>query len=88
MRVFPPQPAISEERYFHHTFLDSLGRTAVRLRFENVVDEKRGTEIVLVYEYPRFAGFRKVIVIMTGVFAVFIIRLVGGSVFKGGIGGK
>lgn len=53
-----------------------------------MVDEKRNTEIVLVYDYPRFAGFRKVIVIMTGVLAVFIIRLVGGYVFKGGIGGK
>ena len=56
------------------------------LRFENVVDEKRGTEIVLVYEYPRFVGLRKVIVVATGVLAVFVLRLMGGFAFKGGIG--
>jgi hypothetical protein len=56
------------------------------LRFENLVDEKRGTEIVVVYEYPWFAGFRKVVVVATGVLAIFVLRLVGGHAFKGGIG--
>jgi oligosaccharyltransferase complex subunit alpha (ribophorin I) len=88
VRVFTPQVAVSEERYLHHTFLDSLGRTAVKLHFENVVDEKRGKEIVVIYEYPRFAGFRKVIVVAGGVLAIFIVRLVGGWIFAGGIGGK
>jgi oligosaccharyltransferase complex subunit alpha (ribophorin I) len=86
--VFTPQVAVSEERYLHHTFLDSLGRTAVKLHFENVVDEKRGKEIVVIYEYPRFAGFRKVIVVAGGVLAIFVVRLVGGWIFAGGIGGK
>jgi oligosaccharyltransferase complex subunit alpha (ribophorin I) len=86
LRVFTPIPAISEERYLHHTFLDSLGRTAVKLRFENLVDEKRGTEIVVVYEYPWFAGFGKVVVVATGVLAIFVLRLVGGRAFKGAIG--
>jgi oligosaccharyltransferase complex subunit alpha (ribophorin I) len=72
----------------HHTFLDSLGRTAVKLTFENVVDEKRGKEIVVIYEYPRFAGLRKVFVVAAGVLAVFAMRIVGGWVFEGGIGGK
>jgi oligosaccharyltransferase complex subunit alpha (ribophorin I) len=86
--VFTPQPPVSEERYLHHSFLDSLGRTAVKLEFENVVDEKRGNEIVVIYEYPRLAGFRKVIVVALGVLAVFVTRVVGGWVFEGGIGGK
>jgi oligosaccharyltransferase complex subunit alpha (ribophorin I) len=76
LRVFTPIPAISEEHYLHHTFLDSFGRTAIKLRFENLVDEKRGTEIVVVYEYPWFAGFRKVVVVATGVLALFVLRLV------------
>ena len=88
VRVFTPQPPLSEERYLHHTFLDSLGRTGVKLEFENVVDEKRGKEIVVIYEYPRFAGLRKVIVVALGVFAVFVTRVVGGWIFEGGIGGK
>ena len=72
----------------HKTFLDSLGRTAIKLSFENVVDEKRGTELVVVYEYPRFAGLRKVILVAVGVLAVFVLRVVGGYIFAGGIGGK
>jgi oligosaccharyltransferase complex subunit alpha (ribophorin I) len=88
VRVFTPQPALTEERYLHHTFLDSLGRTAVKLTFENVVDEKRGKEIVVIYEYPKFAGLRKVFVVAAGVLAIFVVRIVGGWVFEGGIGGK
>jgi oligosaccharyltransferase complex subunit alpha (ribophorin I) len=65
-----------------------LGRTAVKMRFENVVDERRGKEIVVIYEYPRFAGLRKVIVVALGVLAIFVLRLVGGYVFEGGIGEK
>ena len=86
--MYTPQPALSEERYMHHTFLDSLGRTAIRLKFENVVDEKRGKEIVVIYEYPPFAGLQKVVVVVLGVLAIFVVRLVGGYVFEGGIGGK
>jgi oligosaccharyltransferase complex subunit alpha (ribophorin I) len=86
--VLTPHPALSEERFLHHTFLDTLGRTAVKLNFENVVDEKRGKEIVAIYEYPRFAGLRKVIVVAFGVLAVFVMRIVGGWIFEGGIGGK
>ena len=88
VRVFTPQTALREERYLHKTFLDSLGRTAIKLSFENVVDEKRGTELVVVYEYPRFAGLRKVVVVAVGVLAVFVFRVVGGYIFSGGIGGK
>ena len=51
-----------------------------------MVDEKRGTEIVVVYEYPWFAGFGKVVVVATGVLAIFVLRLVGGRAFKGAIG--
>jgi len=51
-----------------------------------LVDEKRGTEIVVLYEYPWFAGLRKVVVVATGVLAIFVLRLVGGHAFKGGIG--
>lgn len=82
------QPAILEERYFHRTFLDSLGRTAVKLRFENVVDEKRNTEIIVIYEYPTLSALRKVLVVTTGVLAVFVIRLIAGYVFEGGIARK
>jgi oligosaccharyltransferase complex subunit alpha (ribophorin I) len=86
--VFTPQPPLLEERYLHRTFLDSLGRTAIRLTFANVVDEKRGKDIIVIYEYPRFAGARKVVVVALGVLGLFVTRLVGGWIFEGGIGGK
>jgi len=88
VRVFTPQPPLWEERYLHNTFLDSLGRTAVKLHFKNVLDEKRGQEIVVIYEYPRFAGLRKVVVVAAGVLALFVARVLGGWIFEGGIGGK
>jgi oligosaccharyltransferase complex subunit alpha (ribophorin I) len=88
VRVFTPQPPLSEERYLHRTFLDTVGRTAVKLTFKNVVDEKRGREIIVVYVYPRFAGLRKVVVVVLGVLGLFVTRLVGGWIFEGGIGGK
>jgi hypothetical protein len=56
------------------------------LRFENLVDDKRGTEVVVVYECPRFAAFGKVAAVATGVLAIFVLRLLGGYVFKGAIG--
>jgi Ribophorin I len=58
------------------------------LRFENVVDEKRGQEIVVIYEYPMFAGLRKVIVVSLGVLTVFVVGLGGGWLLEGGIGRK
>jgi oligosaccharyltransferase complex subunit alpha (ribophorin I) len=73
-----PLSPVSEEHYLHHTFLDSLGRTAVKLTFENIVDEKKGRDLVVMYEYPRFAGLRKVIVVAGGVFTIFVARIVGG----------
>jgi dolichyl-diphosphooligosaccharide---protein glycosyltransferase subunit 1 (ribophorin I) len=79
---------VAEERYFHHTFLDTLGRTAVRLTFENVVDEKRGKELIVVYEYPAWAGVRKAAVVGLGIAGVFLARLVGGWIFEGGIVAK
>ena len=86
--MFTPQPALSEKRYLHRTFLDSIGRTAVKLSFANVVDEKRGKEIVVIYEYPPLAGLRKVIMVALGVLGLFVTKLVGGWIFEGGIGGK
>lgn len=83
--MFTPQPPVSEKRYLHRTFLDSVGRTAVKLSFENVVDEKRGKEIVVIYEYPRFAGLRKVIVVALGVLSLFVFRLLSGYILEGGI---
>ena len=52
------------------------------------MDEKRGKEIVVVYEYPPFAGMRKVFVVALGVLGLFVTRLVGGWIFEGGIGDK
>ena len=88
VRIFTPQSPLSEERYLHRTFLDTLGRTGIRLTFANVVDDRRGKEIVVIYEYPRFAGVRKVVVVALGVLGLFVTRLVGGWIFEGGIGGK
>jgi oligosaccharyltransferase complex subunit alpha (ribophorin I) len=88
VKVITPQDYVSEERYLHHTFLDTLGRTAIKLTFENVVDEKRGKEIIVIYNYPSFGGLRKVVVVAVGIAAIFVARLLGGWIFEGGIVSK
>ena len=60
----------------------------MKLEFENVVDERRSKEVIVIYEYPRYAGLRKVFVVASGVLAVFVISVLGQWLFEGGIGEK
>lgn len=52
--------------------MDTIGRTALTLTAMNVVDDSRDKSLVVVYDYPFAAGFRKPITIFVAVFAVFI----------------
>jgi oligosaccharyltransferase complex subunit alpha (ribophorin I) len=40
--VFPPFAPITQERSTHITYLDSIGRPAVTLSFENLTDKHDG----------------------------------------------
>ncbi|KAI9720665.1 MAG: hypothetical protein M1812_002845 [Candelaria pacifica] len=65
-------PLISADISLHRTFMDTLGRTTLKLTAMNVVDDARNTELIVTYDYPLTAGFRKPITIFLGIMSVFI----------------
>ncbi|TKX21658.1 ribophorin I-like protein [Elsinoe australis] len=63
---------ISSETTVHNTFMDTLGRTALKLTAINVVDDARDRDIIVTYDYSFFAGFRKPIVITSSMLGLFV----------------
>ena len=67
-----PIPLVSNETALHRTFMDTVGRTALKLTAMNVVDESREKDLIVTYDYPFTAAFLKPITIVAGVFAIFV----------------
>ncbi|KAE8838249.1 hypothetical protein P3342_001164 [Pyrenophora teres f. teres] len=64
-------PIVSNETTLHKTFMDTVGRTTLTLTAINLVDEFRDRDLIVTYDYPWTAGYRKPIVITLGIFTVF-----------------
>ncbi|RMZ71993.1 oligosaccharyltransferase alpha subunit [Pyrenophora seminiperda CCB06] len=73
-------PLVSNETSLHKTFMDTLGRTTLSLTAINLVDEFRDRVLVVTYDYPWSAGYRKPVVITLGMFAVFALTWAAGCV--------
>ncbi|KAF1930365.1 oligosaccharyltransferase alpha subunit [Didymella exigua CBS 183.55] len=73
-------PLIADDISLHKTFMDTLGRTALTLTATNLVDDFRDRELIVTYDYPWTAGYRKPIVITLGAFAVFAFVWAVGSI--------
>jgi oligosaccharyltransferase complex subunit alpha (ribophorin I) len=73
-------PTLSSELSLHKTFMDTLGRTELKLKASNVVDEVRDAEIVVMYEYPFFAAYRKPLSIFVALLGVFAVAWAVGTV--------
>jgi len=73
-------PTISSELSLHKTFMDTLGRTELKLKAWNVVDEARDAEVVVMYEYPFFAAYRKPMSIFVALLGVFAVTWAVGTV--------
>lgn len=65
-------PALRAHLSLHKTFMDTIGRTELKLTAINVVDEAREASLLVTYDYPPFAALRKPLTIFVGVFAVFV----------------
>ncbi|KAL8651725.1 MAG: hypothetical protein Q9210_003091 [Variospora velana] len=65
-------PLVAVEETVHRTFMDTVGRTTLKLTAMNVVDEARDKPLIVTYDYPFSAAFRKPITIFLGVMAVFV----------------
>ncbi|CAI6335313.1 unnamed protein product [Periconia digitata] len=71
---------IDSKTSVHKTFMDTLGRPTVELSAINVVDDFRGRDLFVTYDYPWTAGLRKPIVLTLGLFAVFGVTWVLGNI--------
>ncbi|KAL9600726.1 MAG: hypothetical protein Q9219_002967 [cf. Caloplaca sp. 3 TL-2023] len=65
-------PLVGAEEMVHRTFMDTIGRTTLKLTAMNVVDEARDKPLIVTYDYPFGAAFRKPMTIFLGVMAVFV----------------
>ncbi|ETI27987.1 hypothetical protein G647_00436 [Cladophialophora carrionii CBS 160.54] len=72
-------PTLHAEESLHKTFMDTLGRTELKLSATNVVDEARDVTVVVTYEYPFFAAFKKPVTILVGFIVTFAIAWAVGS---------
>lgn len=59
--------------------MDTLGRTTLTLTAVNIVDELRDRDIIITYDYPFAARFRKPLTIFAGMVAVFAVSWVVGN---------
>ena len=66
-----PIPVVASEVSSHKTFMDTLGRTTLKLTAMNVVDEARDKSLIVTYDYPLSAAYRKPLTIFVGIMAVF-----------------
>ena len=66
-----PIPVVASEISSHKTFMDTLGRTTLKLTAMNVVDEARDKHLIVTYDYPLTAAYRKPLTIFVGIMAVF-----------------
>jgi len=73
-------PIVSNDTTLHKTFMDTLGRTTLSLTAINLVDEFRDRDLIVTYDYPWMAGYRKPVVITLGMFALFAVTWVLGSI--------
>lgn len=51
--------------------MDTLGRTTLQLTATNIVDGDRDKDVVVTYDYPLSAAFRKPITIFCGIMIIF-----------------
>ena len=59
--------------------MDTIGRTTLTLTAINMVDELRDRELILTYDYPFAARFRKPLTIFAGLLVIFGISWVVGN---------
>ncbi|KAI2636126.1 oligosaccharyltransferase alpha subunit [Xylaria nigripes] len=68
-----PESSISEHSVdTMKTYLDTIGRTVLTIKAQNLVDEFRDRELIVSYDYSTMAAFRKPFVIFTSTVTVFI----------------
>lgn len=73
-------PILQAEESLHKTFMDTVGRTELKLSAINVIDEARDIVLLVNYDYPFLAAFRKPLNIVLGTAALFVTAFLVGKV--------
>ncbi|KIV80220.1 hypothetical protein PV11_07736 [Exophiala sideris] len=73
-------PTLHAEHSLHKTFMDTLGRTELKLSANNVVDDARDITVLVTYQYTFLAALRKPVTLFASVSAVFVVAWLVGSV--------
>ncbi|KIW02987.1 uncharacterized protein PV09_05647 [Verruconis gallopava] len=73
-------PLVKEEITIHKTFMDTLGRPTLKLTALNVVDEWRDRDLIVTYDYPWTAGYRKPLTIAAGLGSILLAAYLISSV--------
>ncbi|TLD35392.1 Ribophorin I [Venturia nashicola] len=73
-------PIISDEIKLHKTFMDTVGRSSLILTALNVVDEWKDRDVIVTYDYPWTAGYRKPITITAALGSIFVAIWVLGNI--------
>ncbi|UPX09848.1 dolichyl-diphosphooligosaccharide--protein glycosyltransferase subunit 1 [Ascochyta rabiei] len=80
VRFHTTVPIVDNTTTLHKTFMDTLGRTTLTLTAINLVDDFRDRDLLVTYDYPWAAGYRKPVVLTLGAFAVFAFIWAVGSI--------
>ncbi|KAL1955359.1 hypothetical protein VTO42DRAFT_8641 [Malbranchea cinnamomea] len=72
--------SIQSELTLYKTFMDTIGRTVLKLTSTNIADEARGSHVIVTYDYPYTAMLRKPLTIFTGMLSVFVAAWIIGNI--------
>lgn len=79
MRFSTPVPLVSNTTSLYKTYMDTLGRTTLHLTAMNLNDEWRDREVIVTYDYPFSASFRKPLTFVAAMMAIFGVAYVVGG---------
>jgi oligosaccharyltransferase complex subunit alpha (ribophorin I) len=76
-----PHPLSSDHVETHRTFMDTVGRPTIVLVAHNAIEEWRDRgDVVITYDYPWIAGYRKPLTIAGGVLGLFTAAWIIGNI--------
>lgn len=78
--TIPGASIIEADVEVHKTFLDTLGRTALIIKAQNLVDDFRDRELIVSYDYSLAASLRKPLLVFASMVGVFISAWILGGV--------
>lgn len=79
-----PETSLTETTIdLHKTFLDTVGRTSITFKANNLVDDFRDRQIYITYDFETASALRKPLVVFGTVLFIFVTAWVVGSVEVG-----